>query len=149
MRNLIKSLTINRIYTFFGSREDLDACIKQSDIKHNIVSDGLVEFAASISWGTGTYMPPIGVKVSVVKVDLDEIKVMMRTTKRPEQYFMVVIGAIVFVASVFEVDDMPASIYVLLVWIFFHTWFHLVFRVQENILAKKVAKALRLRTRQL
>jgi hypothetical protein len=82
------------------------------------VNDGLVEFAASISWGTGTYMPPIGVKVSVVKVDLDEIKVMMKTTIRPEQYFMVVIGAIAFVASVFEVDDMPATIYVLLVWIY-------------------------------
>jgi len=149
MKSLFKSLTINRIYIFFGSREELNDRIRQSNIDHNIVNDDLVEFAASISWGTGTYRPPVGVKVSVVKVDLDEIKVVMKTTIRAEQYFVMAIGAIVFVASVFEVDDMPAPIYVLLFWIFFHAWFHFVFRVRENILAKKVAKALRLRRHKL
>lgn len=145
MKSLIKSITINRIYTFFGSKEDLNAHIRKSNINHTVINEDLVEFAASISWGTGTHMPPIAVKVSVVKVDFDEIKVMIKTIIRPEQYFVMAVGIIVLVASFFQVDEMPVPIYVLLVWIFFHVWFHFVFRVQENILAKKVAKALNLR----
>ena len=149
MKNFVKRLTINRIYTFRGSKDDLNSCIRQSNIDHTIVNDDLVEFTASISWGTGTHMPSITVKVSVVKVDLDEIKVMIKTIIRPEQYFLMAIGAVFFIASVFEVGNMPMPIYVLLAWSFFHVWTHFVFRVQENILAKKVAKALHLRRHQL
>ena len=149
MKSLVKSLTINRVYTFFGSREDLNDCIHKSDIGHEIVNDSLIVFKPSISWGTGTHMPPITVKLSIIKIDLDEIKVGIRTIIRPEQYFIMAIGAIVFIATVFEVDDMPAPIYALLAWIFFHIWTHFVFRVQENLLAKKVARKLHLRRHRL
>lgn len=142
MKSFFKLLTINRVYTFFGSREDLNDRIQQSDIDHTIVNDDLVEFAASISFGVGTKCPPIAVKVSIVEIDPDEIKVKINTVIRPEHYFFLVLGAIFFIASLFELDNMPVPIYVLLAWIVFHVWSHFVFRVQENILAKKVAKAL-------
>lgn len=149
MKNFVRSLTINRVYTFFGSREDLNDCIQNSDIDRDILNDNLIIFKPSISWGTGTHMPPITVKVSIINVDLDEIKVGVKTIIRPEHYLIMAIGAIVFIASVFEVDNMPVPIYALLVWIFFHVWTHFVFRVQENILAKKVARKLHLRRHRL
>lgn len=149
MKSLFKSLTINRIYTFFGSREDLNDRIQQSNIDHNIVNDGLVEFAASISFGIGTKCPPIAVQVSIVEFEQDQIKIRIKTTIRPEHYFLLLFGAIFFIAAVFDADDAPALVYVLLGWPIFHLWSHFVFRVQENILAKKVAKALHLRRHQL
>ena len=142
-------LTINRVYTFFGSREDLNDCIHKSDIDHEIVNDNMIVFKPSISWGTGTHMPPIAVKLSIIKIDLDEIKVGVKTIIRPEQYFIMAIGVIVFIASVFEVGDMPVPIYALLAWIFFHVWTHFVVLVQENLLAKKVARKLHLRRHRL
>lgn len=142
-------LTINRIYTFFGSREDLNSLIQKSDIDHAFANDDLIVFKPSISWGTGTHLPPITVMVSVIKIDTEEIKVGVKTIIRPEHYFIMAIGVIVFIASVFELDDMPVPIYVLLAWAFFHIWTHFVFRIQENILAKKIARKLQLRRHRL
>lgn len=148
MKQLIRALTLNKEFVFNGQMEEFKEILKKSNLNYETLSEREIKFTPTISWGTLTFGGgfSIGISVRALLSDLgpDRLKINLRTSVRPEHYFLIVVFIVFFINAISDDESKGMFIYVFVIWIVCHLWFQFIYRLQENSLADKVVKRLRL-----
>lgn len=154
MKDLIKKLTIDKDYVFWGQRKDLINILQETHIvKFKLIDHSEIKLYPDISWGTlvfkgglsGLQVDGINVRAKTSTLGTDRLKINFRTRIRPEHYFIIGLFIFFFIGSIFGKEE-PwwTFLYLLGLWITCHSWFQFIYRTQENYLIEKVVKKLRL-----
>jgi hypothetical protein len=148
MRKIIQQITINKEYIFNGERDNLITTLKNVD-GMNVKSINNQEFKvyANISWGTlvfsgGGSIDGINIRGTILDIDSQKAKVILKTRIRPEHYFLIVI--FVFIMFTLTNESLKTYLYLSGIWIICHLWFQFIYRIQENQLIGKVIDKLKL-----
>jgi hypothetical protein len=144
MTSFLKHLTIDRLYTFSGDKEEMIALVKKSDLRYSFEGDNRIEFSPRVSFGiVGFFF--IKVKLIIVKAGADQVRIRLATSVRPEHYFIALLCSVIIISGIVDGEDISTTIGVSIVWAIMHLWFHFIYRLQENSMARKIVEALHLK----
>ncbi len=135
-------LTINKSFVLDGSREDFFQNLNDiKSINYAVVTFEEIELSPSASYGTlfmGSYGNGISVKAFLIQNKDKQLKINFKTKVRPEHYLIaaMIIGFYV----ILPMFEKPNWLYLYLfgIWIVCHSWFHFVYRYQENHIIKEL-----------
>lgn len=145
MKELIKRLTIDKDFIFLGQFQDLNEVLKKSkDINYQMLSEREIQFSPTISWGTGGMGFKINVRALVSDLNSDRLKINIKTSVRPEHYFIIVLFIFFFIGIISSNESKWHIVFVFGLWIICHSWFQFIYRLQEKYLLDKIVKRLRL-----
>lgn len=146
----IKSLTINRDYIFFGLQADFESQLNKIKwVRTNPTGKNEIKLFPFVSLGTlmfgGIGSLSINVLVRSSPIDEGTLKINFSTKIRPEHYFIAALFILFLIVFILK-EGIGVGLFILGLWIIFHLWFQLVYRVQENHLIDKVVGKCRLRS---
>lgn len=147
---MLKRLKLYREYIFHGSYEELQTSFEQlKKPRTTRVNEStfkvrpLISLGTLIVYGFGKSIDGINVLASTQSIDENRQQVTFTTKIRTKHYFFIFVFGFITIIS-FSAKDSPPITLVLGLWIVFHLWFQLVYRVQEKIVMEKVADKLKL-----
>ncbi len=151
MNDLIKRLTIDKDFVFVGQLDDLKQELEKSkDLNFDILTEKEMKFFPTISWGTMAITNGIGlvdginVRALISESNHGRLKVNLKTSIRPEHYFIIVIFIFISMVTILTEESKWIVLLDLVLWIIVHWWFQFIYRFQENYLVDKVVDRLRL-----
>ena len=146
MEEIIEKILLKDKIEYQGSIEELKKKLNDSkNRKYKVewISNKEFKFLSNWSLGTmivnglpGTVDGIKGYGIIEEKKENNKLEIQLKTKIRIEMYFIIGIFLIFFVVAIFSEEKFPNWIYFLLP--IFLIWFWGVYRIQENLLFKKV-----------
>jgi len=148
MRKLVKRLTIDKEFVFIGEVDDFKARIK--NLNEGITcwasSDHQYTFLPSVSFGTMTRPFNLGISVNAVisPIDQERLSVKLKTSLRPEHFFIILAFIIVLVSAITSDESAWRIVFLSGLWVVSHALCHFIYRLQEEQLIDKLTTKLKL-----
>lgn len=146
MSNLLKYLLVDRQFKFAGLRNELlDSISKVKGLRINQIDHNEIKIYPWFSIGTlvlktgHSWFGGINLKAKLADNNSDLTKIRLLTTVRPEHFFIAGVNILILLLSPLDKDN---SNKIIVDWILTHIGFQVVYRIQEELLIRKLTKRL-------
>lgn len=146
-------LTINKKYSLKPNsnlNEQIEALLdEKEEFEATKLDNSLIKIISKVSWGVLIIRGGGGGFPIYVIVDSSNSKthgtLNIKTKIRKENYFLFGMLILFEISGTFSNEDIWTHIFVVGLFIVSHFWFHFIYRLQENVLIKKVVSKLQLK----